>query len=592
MRHLALVVTCISLFMLVACASATPTGTPTALPVQSVPVVATVVPSPTPLRSPRPNALAANLPGDVVSLDPANATDPSSLAVIDQVFVPLVRLDETTNEPRPGMATTWTVSADGKTYTFKLRGDVPWVKFDAAKQQIVQVQTCPDKNKQTADRKVTARDFEYALVRALKPSAASPFAPLLANYIEGASAYLNAEVPDATKVGIKALDDTMLEIKLREPIAFAPVLLGLAATSAVPRWLIDGDACTPRVGDKWSELANVQTYGPFVVKAWTRGASLTLGKNSFWVGDATTPPPSVEQVTFTFFDDVLAMNRFERGELDAITASSAELARIAGDARLSKLLTVAPNQCTYYFGFNTRAKGVDDARVRRALSLALDRKSLVENVVKAGQTPASWFTLPGLFGAPAANANAGIKFDAAEAKRVLSEYLKEKNQTAASLNLTLAYNTSPGNQKIAQAAQEMWKANLGVTVTPVAQEWDTLVKNIKSKNAPAMWRFGWCLEYPDANNFMRDVVALGGSVNPAERNASVGGLNWKNDRFEDVVKRAALERDNAKRVELYGQAEKILVNDDAAVIPVYWYARGVLTQPWVKRTVAFNGRER
>jgi len=125
-----------------------------------------------------------------------------------------------------------------------------------------------------------------------------------------------------------------------------------------------------------------------------------------------------------------------------------------------------------------------------------------------------------------------------------------------------------------------------VNVKLSPQEWGALNKSIKSKTAPQMWRFGWCFEYPDANNFLRDVVASGGSIN-----ADIG-LNWKDAKYEDLVKKAALEKDAATRANLYAQAEKILVNDAAALIPVYWYARGVLTQPWIKRTVAFTGRER
>ena len=418
----------LAIFGLVACGggTATPIPSPIASPVQVVPVMATPVPTVAPTRVPRPNLVRANLAGDAVTLDPAMASDPSSLAIIDEVFVPLVRLDEVTNQARPGIATTWTTSADGKTITFKLRGDVPWVKFDAAQQKIVKVQTCPDKNKQTKDRVVVAKDFEYGILRTLKPATSSPFAPMLSAQILGADTYFSGDVTDATKVSVKALDDTTLEIKLKEPIAFAPVLLGLAAASAQPRWLIEGDACTTRVGDKWSDLANVQTYGPFVIKAWTRNANLTLVKNSFWFGDATTPAPALEQVIFSFLDEANALKKFENGELEAASVPSAEFDRVKNDANLGKLLATAPNQCTYYFGFTTRAKGVDDARVRRALSLALDRKGLVEGVVKSGQTPATGFTLPGLNGAPPAGTNVGLTFDAAQAKQILDAYLKEK----------------------------------------------------------------------------------------------------------------------------------------------------------------------
>lgn len=579
-------------FSIVACGSpAAPPGTPTAGAPTATPQVqiVQVVATPAPTKPPRPNVLRANLAGDVSSLDPAIAQDPSSLAVIEEIFVGLVRLDETTNEPRPGIATGWTASPDGKTLAFKLRGDVPWVRFDNATKQIVKVQTCPDKNKQTKDRLVVAKDFEYALVRALKPATASPFANLLAVNIEGGAAFLAGETVDANKVAVKALDDTTLEIKWRNPIAFAPTLTSLAATVAVPRWLIDGDECNPKRGDKWTDLANLQTYGPFVLKEWARGASLTLAPNPFWVGDATTPKPTVEQVSLTVFDDAAALQKFQSGELDAVTVPATDFDRVKSDANLAKLLTTAPNLCTYYYGFNTRAKIVDDARVRRALSLAIDRKWLAEGIVRAGQQAAQWFTLPGVTGAPSLKTHPelGIKYDPTEAKKVLDDYLKEKNTTADKLDLTLTYNPSPGNQKLAEAALALWRANLGVNVKLVAQEWDALTKSVKSKSAPQIWRFGWCIEYPDAANFLDDVAIPGGSANPTD-----GGLNWKNAAYQALVKKAAIEKDALKRVDLYAQAEKILVNDAAALIPIYWYGRGVLTQPWINRTFAFSGRER
>jgi oligopeptide transport system substrate-binding protein len=570
------------LLLLAACSGATPTParvTPTA---QVIQVVATPVPA---TKPPRANVLRVNLAGDAETLDPAFAQDPSSATIVEEILVGLVRLDETTNQTRPGIAASSNLSADGKTYTLKLRGDVSWVKYDRATNQVVKVQTCPDKNKQTKDRVVTAKDFEYGVLRVLRSG--SPFA-LLLSPIDGADAYTAGANNDATKVGIKAIDDTTLEIKFREPIAYAPTLLALTGAMATPRWLIDGDTCVTKLGDKWADAANIQTYGPFALKDWTRGATITLTRNPFWVGDDATPQSRIDEIVFTMLDENAALAKFQTGELDAVAVPPMEFERVKTDATLSKLLTTAPNLCTAYFGFNTRAKTVDDARVRRALSLALDRATLIASSIKSGQEPAQWFTLPGVIGAPSlkTNSDAGIKFNAGEAKQLLDAYLKEKNTTADKLDLTLAYNTSPGNQKIAETAQALWRATLGVNVKLSPQEWGALNKSIKSKTAPQMWRFGWCLEYPDANNFLRDVVASGGSIN-----ADIG-LNWKDAKYEDLVKKAALEKDAATRASLYAQAEKILVNDAAALIPVYWYARGVLTQPWIKRTVAFTGRER
>ncbi|MBI5653362.1 MAG: peptide ABC transporter substrate-binding protein [Chloroflexi bacterium] len=572
------------LILLSACASAMPAPanvTPTASGVQVIQVVATSAAT----RVPRANVLRVNLTGDADTLDPAFAQDPSAATIVEEIFVGLVRLDETTNQTRPGIATSSNLSADGKTYTLKLRGDVPWVKYDRATNQVVKIQTCPDRSKQTKDRVVVAKDFESGLLRVLRSS--SPFALLLAP-IEGADAYTSGANNDATKVGVKAIDDATLEIKLREPLAYAPTLLAITGAMAVPRWLIDGDTCVTKLGDKWADAANIQTYGPFALKDWTRGATITLTRNPFWVGDDATPQSKIDEVAFTMLDENAALAKFQTGELDATIVPASEFDRVKADANLAKLLTTAPNLCTYYFGFNTRAKTVDDVRVRRALSLALDRASLIATTIKSGQEPAQWFTLPGIIGAPSlkTNADLGIKFNAGEAKQVLDAYLREKNTTADKLDLTLAYNTSPGNQKIAETVQAMWRATLGVNVKLSAQEWSALTKSVKSKTASQIWRFGWCLEYPDANNFLRDVVASGGSINADT------GLNWQDAKYQDLVKKAAVEKDAAARANLYAQAEKILVNDAAVIMPVYWYTRGALTQPWIKRTVAFTGRER
>jgi oligopeptide transport system substrate-binding protein len=600
MHKTRILILAVAVLLLAACQAETPAPPPSPAPtqiIQIVPVVITPTPAPTPTLTPvpRPNVIRAHLlAGDNPVFDPAIGQDPTSVALIDAAFVPLVRLDEITNEARPGMATSWQASPDSKVYTFTMRANVPWVKYDATSKQMVKVQTCPDKNKQTKDRLVSARDFEYGILRALKSATASPYAPALAAVIDGADAYLAGDVTDVNKVGVKAIDDATLTLRFKDAYAFAPTMASLAAMSAVPRWLIEGDACITRLNDKWTDAANLQTYGPFVLKEYTKGATMTLIKNPSWVADDSIPLPNIDQLSFASFDGATAVKKFQNGELDVVNVPTTEFDRVQTDAVLAKNLTTIPNQCVYYYGFNTRAKFVDDPRVRRALSMTLDRAAMVTDVVKNGQQPAQWFGLPGLMGEPTLMSHPaiGVKFDPTQAKGLLDEYLKEKNLTADKLDLSLTYNPSTGNQKLAEAAQQMWRTNLGVTVKLVSQEWDAMRIAIKGKTTPQIWRLGWCLEYPDANNFLSDVVASGGSANPSERGTPIGGLNWRNDVFEDIVRRAALEKDQNKRTELYAQAEQILVNDAAALMPIYWYARGVLTQPWITRTFAFTGRER
>jgi len=550
----------------------------------------TATPGPT-AKPKRPNVVRATFgPGDVPTLDPAVAQDTSSITVVEECFVGLTRLDEVTSELHPGMATRWDVSADGKTYTFHLRKDVPWVKYDGAKKAVVKVQDCKGK-----DRMVTAYDFEYGIVRAVKPETVSPYAYVLNFAIEGAEEFYTGKSTDPATVGVKALDEWTLEVKFLEPAAYNANIIGLWTAMPAPKWVIEGDDCTEARGERWIEAGFYQTFGPFTLKEWIHDSTLTIVRNPFWPGDEWTPQPKVDEVTFSMLDENPAMAEFEAGNLDATGAPSTDIDRIKADPKLSKLLVIAPILCTYFYGFNTKAPVVNDARVRRALSMAIDRKALVENVLKGGQEPAQWLARPGLAAAPTMNTHPdlGAKFNPAEAKKLLDEYLKEKNTTADKLDIVLMYNTMTTHQQIAEFVQQQWKNNLGINVKLTSQEWKVFLQTTKGKDTPQIYRMGWCLDYPDANNFTREAVASGGSNNPVDENGNPqGGLMWKNDKFEKLVVSAAREQDPKKRVELYAQAEQILCYEDAAIIPLYWYTRVTVTQPWIKRTFAVGGHER
>lgn len=274
-------------------------------------------------------------------------------------------------------------------------------------------------------------------------------------------------------------------------------------------------------------------------------------------------------------DESPAFSEFEAGSVDVTTAPLADMDRIKTDPVLSQELRIAPYFCTYFYGFNTKAPVVDDLRVRRALSLALDRQGLIDNVTKAEQIPAQWFSRPGLAGAPTPEEypDLGVKYDPEAAKATLQEYLDETGQTADQLDITLMFNTNEGHQRIAEAIQQMWKDNLGITVKLVNQEWKVFLDTIKGADTPQIWRSGWCLDYADANNFIREVFMPSGSYNPVDpaTGETMGGINWTDEDFSALLLDAAREMDPAKRVELYAQAEEMLVWDEAAIIPIYWY---------------------
>jgi oligopeptide transport system substrate-binding protein len=576
--------------LLAACGGGTPQTVVQTVMVAGTPQVVEVTAAPP--AGPKVLHVSTDGAGDTPTVDPNIAEDTTSIVIVNSTNIGLTFLKEADATLHPGMALTWDISADGLTYTFHLLPNVPWVRWNGT--EVEKVQSCPDESGATKDRVVTAGDFVYGIKRALAPATASPYAYVLAFAIQGAADYNNGKA-EADAVAVKAIDDTTLEVIFLEDAAYNINIIGLWTAHATPKWLIEGDDCTTARGDRWGEPGFFQGFGPFTMKEWVHDSYITLIKNPFWPGTADKPVAKLDEINFVMLDAVAQLAEYEAGNIDVALVPSPETERVKADPVLSKEYKSAPSLCTYYYGFNTKAKFVDDVRVRQALSMAVDRQGLIDNVLKAGQEPAQWFSRPGLVAAPtmADYPDLGIKSDPVAANALLDTYLAEKGITRADMDLTLMFNTSSGHQKIAEAIQQMWKANLGLDVKVTNQEWKVYLATVKDPVAtPQIWRMGWCLDYPDANNFIREVFIHGGSSNPKEG----GGINWgpgdpNYDGWEKLLLDATKERDPQKRIALYAQAEEILVKTEAAIIPIYWYTSSSVTKPYVIRTYAVSGHQ-
>lgn len=499
---------------------------------------------------------------DAPTIDPAVASDTSSVAVISNTYIPLTILDDQTFELENGLIESFSYDLESRTYTFQILPDVPWVQYDADLGEVVEVL---DENGDV--RVVTAADFAYGIKRTLAPETAAPYQYVLSPYVDG----LEIEDGAVTVVDgatVEAVDTYTLNVTVPEAVAevgFVPSIFSLWFTAAQPQWIID------EAGEGWTDPGNYQSYGPFTVKEWNRDQNLVLIKNPFWPGTDNVPVSQVDEVDIRVLDASVSLAEFEAGNLDVAQVPLTDIGRIQADPELSEAFFVAPGTCTYYYGFNTQKAPFDDVRVRQAFSLAINRQSLVDNVLQGGQVPAGFFSRPELAAAPSQELtpDLGVPFtadyeaDVAAAQALLQEYLDENGITVDELPpIVLGHNESEAHAAIAEAAQQMWLDAFGVSVEIQTQEWQVYLASTL-EDAPHMFRLAWCLDFPDAHNFLYDVYF--------GNNSGTLRSKWSNDEFNELVGEAQTLTDNEARRELYTRADHILVWEDPAQAPIYYY---------------------
>lgn len=476
------------------------------------------------------------LEAEPATLDPAKSTAiPESLVEL-QLFEGLTRLDAQ-DQPVPGAAEKWEISPDGLKYTFFLRPNAKWSNGEP----------------------VTAQDFEFAWKRALNPDTASENAYMLFP-VKNAQAY-NEKKATADQVGVKALNDTTLEVTLEKPTAYFLSLAAFHAFYPVHRQTV---AANP---EKWA--TDAQTLignGPFKLTAWAHSSKLEFAKNGHYWDAAAVRLTNMDWPISDSQTTRLAL--VENGQVDMMVEPP-----VVEHDRLTQagLLKVSPYLGIYYYVFNTKQAPFDNPQVRKAFSLALNRAALVQNVIKGGKQPAYAWVAPGL-----KNPVSGKDFreeggnyateDTALAKKLLADAGYPGG--AGLPPVTILYNTGEMHKSIAEAVQEMWKQNLGVTAALTNQESKVFLES-RSQGQFQIARASWVGDYADPMTFM-DVFK--DPNNDAQ---------YSNPAYNSLIEQAQASNDQNHRMQVMHAAEKQLF-EDAVIIPIYYTTQPYVSKPYVK----------
>ncbi|WP_027339340.1 ABC transporter substrate-binding protein [Halonatronum saccharophilum] len=474
------------------------------------------------------------LSSDPPTLDPAHATDTTSTKAIDNIFDGLVRYDEDLNVV-PAIAKDWDISDDSLTWTFYLRDNVYF----------------HDGNHLTAD------DVVYSFSRILDPKTQSPRAWLF-DRVEGAEAFQNGEA-DAVS-GLKALDDYTVEITLAEP--FTPFLSVLTMEVAS----IVSPEAAKEYGDDFTR--NPIGAGPFEFVSWRNDHQLELVKNENYYIDGL---PYLDEVVFRIISESSpAFAEYEQGNIYEMADGDipdGQMQRVLTSDEFSEELINVPTLGTYYFGFNTEVEPFNDKKVRQAMNFAINRDIIADVLMNGTVTPARGILPPGM---PGYNDEIeGYNFDVDRAKELLAEAGYPDGLPGT---YELAYNTDDTHQSIAEALQRNLKS-IGVDVELINMEWGTYIEKVDDGDTE-MFRLGWIAAYADADYFLHPLFH--------SSNAGPGGNGafYSNSEIDEMLDKARGMEPGEDRVELYQEAERIIV-DDAPWIPVYHYARVGLVKPFV-----------
>ena len=508
-----------------------------------------------------PGTLRLAIGAEPENLDPQKASFVGEIQWIMLNWQALMTFDKDM-KPIPGAAESVEPSADGKTYTFKLRAN----------------------SKYSDGSPLTAQNFEYAWKRVADPRVAGEYQFIGCDIIQGYSEFaanvcqgksltetLALDLDSLrNQMGVKAVDEQTLQVQLVNP---APYFLSIAAL-----WV----GVPVREQDTQDETslatgvpANYVGNGPFKLTAHQPDQSATFEKNENYQGPLG--PVKLDKIEMRVIkESQIAFQAYQNGELDIEGVAPEDLSTVQNDPTLSKQVIDLPNNCTFYLGFNNAKPPFDNIKVRQAFAQSVDRQAWVRDVQQGLGAPTQSFIPEGFPGYMKSDQWA---FDPAKAKQTLADAGFANGQGLPPIKLT--FSSSARNKVRFEFLANQFKQNLGIDaqldpVDPTA--YTALVKD--PATVPQMFYLGWCADFPDPQNWLTAVFKTGGS--------SAARISFSNQQYDQLVSQADVELDPQKRMQLYDQAQQLLIEQApvAFISSSNSNSNKVLVKPYVKGITA------
>ncbi|WOC31691.1 MULTISPECIES: peptide ABC transporter substrate-binding protein [Caproicibacterium] len=493
------------------------------------------------------DSVTLNLGAEPPELNSSQTTDAVSADILRMTIDTLTQLDAK-DQPIAGAAKSWDISADKKTYTFHLRDGMKWSNGET----------------------VTAKDYLYGWELAMDQSNGSGYGFIIYDNVKGGEDYFNATKTPAAKrtaaekakvaaaeknLGCKVIDDKTIQIEFVNPIPYALQLMSFQTYCPVNQKAYESIGA-----DKYAKEANqIVTNGAYKISEWVHDDHITLVKNNdYWNAKNINIP----KVKFVMIKDTnTAMNALKGGQVDCIGLTGDQITQLKNEGQP---LVPYEEGTNCYLQYNTKDKILANTKIRQALGMAINTKSFCDDVLKDGSTVAPGL-VPGTIGG--ANGETYAKgrtesyatYDAAKAKTLFEEGLKELGMTKDQLKLTFTCDDTSNSQQDAAFLQEQWKSTLGITIDLKAMPFKSRIKAMDDGDFQIVMAL-WAPDYNDALTYL-DMWMTDNGNNYGK---------YSNPEYDKLVKAAIAESDSVKRQDDLLKAEKLVVETDCAAFPLYF----------------------